>query len=320
VGRLSSIGTYAGTAPYMLNDLQVVGTPAMTLCTGAQWAEVGFRPAAVSSVVFVNRVEFGFNSRISSGGGTLSLVGHNGSAYAPPAVLTAGYVQQLTYAPFTATAPVVPNPAAADQTDPVARSLRPRYVRLSAPSPGVELAVREVLVLDGDTWTNVAFLKTVTVTGGTARAGAPAQLVDGVLDDAPTASSTSKLVVNASSAAPDAAPPSVTLDLGGLYNVTAVVVLFDRYSPPTGAHAVTLLNWHGEPISPAFALGFGDVTNFIASVTGLEATLFPPSATPSPTASPSVTPTRTGSPSTTASPSHTPSNSPTPTLTRTPSK
>ena len=173
----------------------------------------------------MNRVDNNANARILNGQGRVTVVADNGTAWAGPLALNANFVQTVQFLPYTA--PVLPDAAAADQTAPMSRQSRPRYVRIVA-TAGINLAIREVLVLD-NTFKNVAFRSTVSSTG-LLLSGAASHIVDGVFDyDSSTDASTSKLSLNTTFGGIAA---SVTIDLGALFNLSAICIFWDRYATP----------------------------------------------------------------------------------------
>jgi hypothetical protein len=269
------------------------------------------------------------NARILAGGGRLSVIAQNGSTVLG-ADLTADLGQQFTLAAFTA--PVLPDAGSAAQTDSGNRFLRPRYVRIAAPS-GAALTLREVWLLDGE-YRNVAYQRTVT-TSATPAVGAGSQLVDGLLNFDASATTSSQV----SLAAEAGVAHSVTIDIGHLVlEPTALIIFCNRFSMPTAAYSVSLLNWDGQPVWSATMTTVGQVQTFqnltqnlvIPSPTSsmtpspsITATppvtpSYTPTTTRSGTISPSMTYTRTMTPSITPSNSPTPSNTPSSSGTRTP--
>ena len=272
-----------------------------------------FAPTAVASLLFCNRYDASgsqANTLIVAGGGTISVIAQNSTPIAQ-FLLSADMVQQYAVAPFAAPAPVDASwPAQDDETN---RQTLPRYVRITA-AANIALRLREVFVLDS-TMTNKAVNATAAAT-----IGSPSQIVDGVMDYDTTVNTGSQLFLPAS-----ANGQSVTIDLGGVKNLTALILFHNKAALPSVGYTVNLLNWYGVTIG-----NYGLAANRQVLTLWVNGTTFAPTPTSSPTSAPSVsgspppttssTPTVTKTVTTTASNTFTRTNTPsiTPSSTNTP--
>ena len=195
----STINDLQFSAPYLSNG-GITGT----------WATINFAPQGpLASTITCNRVDNGVNTRISAGQARLTVFAENGTAWAPSYAYTSDFVQVNQWRPYNA--PVLPDPTAVDQTAPMARQSRVRYVRIAAPAVGGFLAIKEVLVLD-TAYRNVGYQRSVATTGYMLT-GSASHITDGIFDyDTPTLSSASKMMLNTTVGGTAA---TVTIDLGG---------------------------------------------------------------------------------------------------------
>lgn len=250
VARLSSVHNPAwGEAP--VND-GWLGAPAPLVhasCIANQWADITFPPTRVVECTLVNRMDGGFNSRMS--GAILKLSAQNGSTIMPRATLNINYVQTVAVPGAAYGAPpALPDPASPEQTSSEGRLARPRFVRIQAP-PSAALTVKEVFVLDAN-MQNRAVGRPVSATGTLVRGSGPGAVTDGVYGDV-------DLMASASVAAFNSTPgvaASLTIDLGALFELSAVWLFMDKFQPPMVAHSLVILNFYGDAIGN-FTLPFG---------------------------------------------------------------
>ena len=246
--------------------------------------------STIATVYYVNRMDAGYATSITLGGGVfVSLFAPNGAAQIKT-LSSSATVSTLSFA--ASSAPVAVDPTSAVQT--VNAQLKARYVTVSAVPGGIQcLTFNELFVVD-DTFTNVALNKSTTCV-------APAINTtcgngnDGVINmDATT---TSSLVYSGNCDGTD----SWTVDLGGVFNITSLI-MWNRHSS-TDASAGAALAGATASFYNAAQSYLGSVTFSGAAVQTIPVALSPP------------TPSNTGSSSATASPSQTPSTSATPTNT-----
>jgi len=253
-------------------------------------------PVPISNVYFVNRDD-GNNGRITTFGGVVQLYGANGSIVNAK---TIGSTASVTTLSFSSPSPApTPNPTSPVQTDPNARYFSARYIRINA-TAGQCLHFKEIFVFD-TTYTNVALGRPTT---GSAQNGTrtTAMAVNGIIDF-------DNVLPNADMTCSAACDGSGwwQVDLGGLYNLTSIVI-WNRfpYTSPTTTGATLggrltgaklyVLNWNQDIINTTILSG-----SMVQTLT--TRTLIPP--TPSKTGSLTPSPSIGATPSVTASPSFT---------------
>ena len=244
----------------------------------------------------------GVGARILNGQGTLSLIAENGTRAAGPFPMTDGWVQQFQPLPFNNNP--LQNPSDVAWTDFI---YKPRYVRISAPL-NVNLAIREIMVIESATFRNIAYQRNVTI-GGTLYRGDPSTLTDGVInyDSLPESNSFGNLLIVNGTGATAA---SVTIDLSGVYGVESVIVYFDRYIPPTASCSISVFNNDMSLIGTFGGLGYqsNNINAFVTITNGIAAGIYPPTPSSSPSATKSSTASISISASPTGSQGSTPSN------------
>ena len=185
----------------------------------------------LAAAVFVNRWDQPF--RAPNGLANLTVQAQNGTVMYGPYRLTSDYVQPFQLTPFNPSA--LPDLNSAFQTSAVNRRLKPRFVSVSFPATAA-INIREIVVLDS-TATNVAYQKAVTTTGNVLLGGS-AQVVDGSFDyDTLQISSPSLLSLQANGSV----APSLTIDLGAIYDLSVILIFWDRYFAPSAAGTLTVL-------------------------------------------------------------------------------
>ena len=244
----SPVGAFAGS----------VGGPAV-------WT-LQFPPVPISSVVFINRCDGGFNARINTTTpGIMNLVDAN-STILSTRTISSMSVSVWNFPNMAQQGPIFPNSSLAPasvqalQTSQVYLNTLVRYINITS-APGKCLYFREIYVLDA-TLTNVALYKPTMMGGEGSQlnfytdplagfVSYPSYGTDGIIDqDGPQGN-----MVNL----PCDGTGWWTVDLGGVYNVVKVIY-FNRYpltAPTTvgqalGAQAngatLTYLNAYGVSV------------------------------------------------------------------------
>ena len=330
-----SIGFLYG--PQFGNDMQIdlsVNETGMVSCAGAptgDWWQVTWPVGTpVALIYFVNRyTETGplNNLAITNGTGTVTVYSQSGTQLASAALLSntvttiaSGALGSAGVAAMGMSTPIgpgYPNPADPWQSSFAGQNLGVRYLNITN-APGQFLHFRELFVFD-TTWTNVALNKPVTSTP--MYVGDPTTYLNtmgnnGIIDYDPLSGDMIHTISSSN--------VWWCVDLGGVYNVTRVV-LFNRNTQLLRMQGATLTYLNG------FGLTVGTQTLSAGSIQTYDVNLYPPTAsqtasataTSSRTASSTTTPTLSNSPPNTASatltPSHTASPSNTPSHTASPS-
>ena len=179
---------------------------------------------------FVNRQDSGtLAARIVTFGGTVQLIGANGSVVNAASITSSQSVTTLTFS--TPSPAATPNPALPVQLSPTARLLSARFVRINA-STAACLHFKEIFVFDV-TNTNVAFGRNTT--GGPQNSSrTTAMAVNGVIDfdnALPNADMTCSAACDGSG--------WWTVDLGGVFNVSTII-MWNRYLAATPSLAATV--------------------------------------------------------------------------------
>lgn len=158
--QTASYGNDLLTDPYLAMAANPpAGAIAGTVSGPASWALqfAGARPAPVSSVVLINRVDGGTNARMNATSpGTLTLVAADGAVVASRAVSSLS-VSVWNFLDTAQRGPLYPAVNDSFQASAANQFKYARYVRVAA-APGQCLAFRELYALD-DTFTNVALYK-----------------------------------------------------------------------------------------------------------------------------------------------------------------
>jgi hypothetical protein len=204
-----------------VGDLVVTGTNPAGEWWHVEWA--GGVPSKVASVYYVNRRDTtAASSAIVNGNGLVRVLAQNGSS------TTATITSSQTVSTFSfgaSLAPISPSASSPVQTDPAQRSNAVRYVRITN-AAGQYLTFREIFVLD-TTMTNVALQKSATSSAlvtGDSTAYTAAMGCNGVIDfDNP---SSGDMVSSANYL--NAGDAWWQVDLGGVYNISSIVV-WNRY-------------------------------------------------------------------------------------------
>ena len=278
------------------------------------WQVTWPTPTLISEVYFVNRVNQ--LTRIATGNGVLTLMNQFGTV-TNTFNMAAAYPTGASVESFNVSVPLPiqpPDASLAVQQDATARLMSVRYLRINASAvtganPAPCLTFREIFAFDG-TQVNVARGQRTTSSalsvGSTAAMG-----VDGIIDfDNVTPGS--NLVSGAGCDGSD----WWMVDLGGLYNLTSIVVwnyypitsnpvVGQGYAKKLAGATLQALNWNGDVINTTVLNGGAVQTIKLATYAPT------PSNTPSNSPSPSITPTPTSTVSISQSQtsSGTPSNS-----------
>ena len=129
------------------------------------WNVTFAAPTPISTVYYINRLDSCCVNRVNTSQTVITLLATNLSVVATAPIKTGATVSTFTFNDYQ-TAPVNPNLASAFQTSSANLLALPRYIRITS-APGKCLTFREVFVFD-NTYTNVALLKTATMSTGAA--------------------------------------------------------------------------------------------------------------------------------------------------------